>query len=167
MSPEKAINMLMEYKMSVGRCEYLKALIQKLRKDEIYLIAHAAELIAMSGGGGMDGMPHGTTVGNPTEKKGMQLAGQAESAELKSIREEIRAAEDELRHREFITTFVDAWLCGLKEKEKWLVESIYFEQMTYRQIVPKYEERYGEHCSKDNLRRLKKKALDKIADFAR
>ena len=62
---------------------------------------------------------------------------------------------------------MDAWLKGLNRKERWVIERIFFDGMTYREINGQYREIYGEPCSKDSLRRLKNTALEKIYQMAK
>lgn len=166
MLPQHVDEMLKEYRKCLGRYSYLDVLIEELRDMEQFIeMDDRAEIIAGKGKA-MDGMPHGSAVGNPTERAGIALASGYVSANLVDLREEIAKLEAERNQNYKVVLFVDAWLKGLNRKERWIVERIYFDGMTYREINGQYREIYGESCSKDSLRRLKSTALDKIYQMA-
>ena len=72
----------------------------------------------------------------------------------------------ELREKEMVVVFVEAWLSGLTEREKWLIEQLYFEQQTYAYIISSLRTKHGVSTSKDGVRRMKKAALEKIFEMA-
>jgi len=114
----------------------------------------------------MDGMPHGTTVGNPTERIALMLATGYTTEDVIELQGNIEKLEAEYCQKKIVVRFVEAWLKGLTEKERWMIERAMFDGMTYREINAKYREAYGDSCSKDLLRRLKKDALAKIYEMA-
>jgi len=166
MLPERAEQMLKEYKACVGRLGYLRKAIPEAEADiEAWRHSLAADL-ANSGGVNMDGMPHGTSVGNPTERMGLMLATGYEPADLKAAEKRLAEMTTELREKEMVVVFVEAWVSGLTSREKWLIERIYFEQQTYSEIITAYRAEYGTATNKDGIRRAKKQTLEKIYAMA-
>ncbi len=166
MKPEKAEDMLRRYKECVGRCGYLRKAIEETRTDiEMWKHNMAAELAGCSGGG-MDGMPHGSGVGKPTERMAMMLAAGYEPEDLKDAEKRLGEMINELREKEIVVVFVDAWISGLTEREKWLIQQLYFEQQTYAYVISALRTSHGISTSKDGVRRMKKAALEKIFAMA-
>ena len=166
MLPEKAEQMLKQYKECVGRCGYLRKAIQEAEADiELWKHSMAAEL-ANSGGQNMDGMPHGTSVGKPTERMAMMLVSGYTPAGLQEAEELLKEMQKELREKEVVVIFVEAWLSGLTERERWLIEQLYFEQQTYAYVISALRTVHGISTSKDGVRRMKKVALEKIFQMA-
>ena len=167
MLPQHVDDMLRDYRACLGRYSYLDVLIEELRDMEQFIeMDDRAETIGGQGKA-MDGMPHGSTVGKPTEHAGIALASGYVSANLAELRDEIARLEAERNQSYKVVLFVDAWLKGLNRKERWVIERIFFDGMTYREINGQYREIYGEPCSKDSLRRLKNTALEKIYQMAK
>ena len=166
MKPERAEEMLKEYKGCVGRCGYLKKAIAEAEEDIGAWERSLASDLVNSGGVNMDGMPHGTAVGKPTERMALTLAAGYIPEDLEEAKERLKEMIQELREKEMIVVFVEAWLSGLTEREKWLIEQVYFEQQTYAYIISALRSKHGINTSKDGVRRMKKTALDKIYEMA-
>ena len=166
MLPERAEQMLKDYMPFVGRCDSLRVMVRSLKRE---IDLRMAEMALDNGIGAqnLDGMPHGTTVGNPTERYALMFVSGYVPEDVKQLRQTIEQCEAEIREKEITVMFVDAWLKGLTAKERWMIESVYFNRMSYNEINPRYREEYGESCSKDSLRRIKKEALAKIFEMAK
>jgi hypothetical protein len=167
MLPQHVDEMLRDYRTCLGRYSFLDVLIEELQDvEKLTEIDNRAEIINGKSSA-MDGMPHGSTPGNPTERAGIALAAGYVSKELAELRSEISKLEAERSQNYKVVLFVDAWLKGLNRKERWIIERFFFDGMTYREINGLYRELYEEPCSKDSLRRLKNAAMSKIYDMAR
>jgi hypothetical protein len=167
MLPDRADEMLRNYKSYLGRCGHIKTLIDELKREAILMQIEARDDLLNSSGKQLDGMPRGTTVGNPTERVALMLVLGYVPDGVAEIQAEIAKLEAEYRQKNIVVLLVEAWLRGLTEKEKWMIERCIFDGMTYRQINAMYRQVYGECCSKDSLQRLKKTALTKIYEMAR
>ena len=167
MMPEKAEEMLKSYKGCLGRCGYIEAFIEELRASIKYAEAEARDDLINGSGNQPDGMPHGNTMGNPTERIAIMLATGIVTDDIAAMQNDIAKLEAEHRAKRIVVIFVESWLKGLAAKERWMIERCYFDEMTYREINAIYREEYGETCSKDLLRRLKKDALAKIYEMAK
>lgn len=166
MRPERAEQMLREYKNNVGRRGFLEKAIMEAETDLAYWRSRLAEDM-VGGAQNLDGMPHGTTVGNPTEKMALKLATGYEPEDLKDAERRLAEMRTELRALEMEIVFVEAWLAGLSQKDRWLLERIYFEGFTYNETARAYAELYGIQISRDAVRRMKREAVQKVAEMAR
>lgn len=167
MLPERAEMMLAQYRRCVGRCAFLKKTIAEAEADIVLWRNHLAEDLVASGGANLDGMPRGTTVGNPTERMALMLATGYEPEDLKDAEAQITLLRDELREKEMVLCFVEAWLEGLTAKEQWLIEQLYFEGCTYNETAHAYTDKFGVPISRDGIRRMKKATVQKVADMAK
>ena len=74
--------------------------------------------------------------------------------------------QEEYAERKKTVDYVGAWLEGLPERERWMVETQIMDGVVWREVVLQYQEKYGEYRSKDTLKRIRDKALDLIYDMA-
>lgn len=166
MTHETVDAMLKEYKFAVGRCGHLEAEIQQLER-QIAAAQHdrAADLAAVKPQQITD-MPHGTQVGNPTEKFGLMLASGWESEYIKDLQEQY--SELIAKHADFKikVAFVDSWLSGLNDRERWIVEQQVIEARFWKDVQMEYRRQFEEICSKDTLKRLRSRAMEKIYKMA-
>lgn len=167
MTPERADQMLHDYKTFLGRCNYLEKLIEGLEREMRIWQHNLAADVASIGAQNLDGMPHGTKVGNPTERYGLMLASGYTPEGLEELRKQIRAYKMERKEKLITVTFVEAWLGGLPMKQRWMIERQIFDGMTYAEINTLYRQTFEEPCSKDTLRRLRKDALANIYKMAK
>lgn len=168
MLPEHAEEMLRNYRPYTARCGHLETVISELKSEITVMQADARNDLLNGGGKQQDGMPHGTTVGNPTERIALMLVSGFVTDDITATRKQIDELEKELRTKRITVTLVEAWLPGLTAKERWMIEKSYFDGLTYREINQRYRETFfGEACSKDSLRRIKKDALSKIYSTAK
>lgn len=166
MLPGRAEQMLKDYKNHVGRAGFLRKAIAEAEADIIQWKSRLAEDLATNGGINLDGMPRGTTVGNPTERMALMLATGYMPEDLREAERQLEEMREELRKKEMILVFVDAWLNGLTSKERWLIEQIYFEGCTYNETARAYADKYGIQMNRDSIRRMKKTAVRKIEEMA-
>ena len=166
MLPEKADQMLRDYKVFLGRCKYLTALICELKAEAAAWRENLADELAGVGAQNLDGMPHGTTVGNPTERLGIMLAEGFTPDGLKTLEEQIVDYQRELNEKSVTVHFVEAWLDGLTEKERWIVQMQVIEGAYWREIVMEYHRRYGEEYSREGLKKIRDAAVRKIHQMA-
>ena len=167
MSPEKAEQMLREYKSCLGRCKYISTILLTLKDDIKAMEANARDDLINGGSSPQDGMPHGSTVESPTERIALMLASGVVTKDITEAKKQIASLESEYSAKRIIVMFVESWLSGLTTKERWMVERCYFDELTYREINAHYRDTFGDTCSKDLLRRLKKDALSKIYEMAK
>ena len=85
---------------------------------------------------------------------------------LKDMQKELAELQQEYDGRYFTVLFVSSWLKGLTERERWIVEHQIIDGEYWKNISRKYRETFTEDTSKSSLKRLKKRALEKIYAMA-
>lgn len=166
MSPSKVDSMLKEYRLFVGRCGHLAMEIARLEQQIQYERSQIAEDLASISHAPMTGMPHGSGVTNPTEKSGLMLASGYTPPHIVEMEQELSKLRQEYNEKYPTVLFVGAWLKGLTDKERWIVEQQVIDAIFWKEVVSRFRTAFGEDCSKDSLKRLKQRALDKIYRMA-
>ena len=102
----------------------------------------------------LDGMPHGTTVGQPTELAALQRIALRESyrARLEELEQQIREAD---RLRESIEEAV----MYLMPEEAFVINRHYRDGMTYEQVAEEQD------CDVSTVKRRERRAVALIAEF--
>lgn len=166
MTFERIEEMLKTYRFEVGRCghlgndiDLLEAQINKAREE-------LAEELAGPGAQVITDMPRGTTVGNPTEKLGIMLASGYKTDEIREMEAKLSEMLAEYTERRKTVRYVESWLNGLPERERWMIEMQVIDGVIWREIIAKYPERFGEYRSKDTLKRIRDRAIEMIIDMA-
>ena len=166
MAPEMVDELLKSYRHEVGRCKHLEAEMSMLIKDIERERSAAAGYLVGPGAQQITDMPRGTTVGNPTEKYGMMLADGWSTDEVAEMEGKLAALRAEYDERHKTVVYVESWLGGLPERERWIVERQVVDSVIWRELVTQYTQRFGEYRSKDTLKRLRDRALEMIYDMA-
>lgn len=167
MTRERVDEMLKSYRFEVGRCGHLMTQIGLLKRDIEKARATLVSDLVGPGAQVITDLPRGTTVGNPTEKYGAMLADGWQTDELKALEAELAAAQAEYDERHQTVMYVDSWLAGLPERERWMVEMHVIDTVIWREILGAYQQRFGEFRSKDTLKRVRDRGLDMIYDMAK
>lgn len=121
---------------------------------------------AVLGAQPMSGMPRGGKLSDPTARIGIAVADGCMTDDMKILQKEIEDLEYELRKRKIVVHFVAAWLDGLNEKERWIIEKQVIDGSYWREVIFSYKAKFGDEYSKDGLKRIKKNALNKIYRIA-
>ena len=166
MLPERVDVMLHNYREYSGRCKYLENLIPMLEEEVVKIKSKMASDLVSIGGMNLDGMPHGTGVGKPTERAGVLLADGYQSDQMIETQERIKNAKEEYKEKLPTVVFVEAWMKGLTERERWIVENQVIDSVTWREIIAQYHIKFGEPRTKRSLQMLRDKAMDKIYELA-
>ena len=166
MTVERIEEMLKTYRAEVGRCGHLQMEIELLRKEIEADKAGMAGDLAGPGAQVISDMPRGTSVGNPTEKLGIMLASGYISDEIREKEARLSELQAEYNERHKTVVYVESWLAGLPERERWMIETQVIDGVIWREILTQYPEKFGEYRSKDTLKRIRDKALDMIYDMS-
>lgn len=166
MTHEKVDELLKAYRFEVGRCGHLETEIAQLQKAIASSLENLAEDASALRPQQISDMPHGTTVGSPTERIAIMLASGWIPDYLKDMQKELAELQKEYDSRCFTVLFVSSWLKGLTERERWIVEHQIIDGEYWKDVVRKYRDTFCEETSKDSLKRLKQRALDKIYQMA-
>ena len=166
MTVERIEEMLKTYRAEVGRCGHLQMEIELLRKEIEADKAGLAGDLAGPGAQVITDMPRGTAVGNPTEKLGIMLASGYISDDIREKEARLNDLQAEYNERHKTVVYVESWLAGLPERERWMIETQVIDGVIWREILTQYPEKFGEYRSKDTLKRIRDKALDMIYDMS-
>lgn len=162
MTPEKVNTLLREYRANKGRCEHLKAEIGQLEAQIPVLLDDIDIAISR-----IDGIPHGHAVIDPTGQIASKRADGIEPVEVEDIRQSIARLHRELDEKRFALHYVDAWLIGLSEKERWIVETHIIAGLYWREVVYRYKAEFGEEYAKETLRKIQQRAMNRIYSIAK
>ena len=97
----------------------------------------------------------------------MRLLEGLHDQELQEIDVKIAALEDEYNTRHLTVMYVQSWLAGLTERERWVVEAQVIDGVFWKDVCSRYRQHFEEDCSKDTLKRYRDRALDKIYAMAK
>ena len=165
MTPEKVLQMLKEYRECLGRAEYLAhALVEKRNERSAIMRTMVADEISISPV--LSGMPHSSNIEDPTSKLAIKLADGYVPKEVRELDAEIRKLSREVTCKCNAIACVNAWLTGLNDKERWIIEKHVIDGAYWREIAYSYGERFGDMYTRDGLKKIKKAALSKIYRMA-
>lgn len=167
MTRERVNEMLKTYRFEVGRCGHIQAEIAELERRYKQTEYDLTTAMVSPGAQVLSDMPRGTSVGNPTERYAMRLVEGLNDQELKDIEIKIAALKAEHEQRSTTVMYVQSWLSGLAERERWVVEAQVIDGVFWRDVASRYRQHFEEDCSKDTLKRYRDRALEKIYEMAK
>lgn len=166
MTRENVDRMLHNYREYLGRCKFLEAQISEIESmiDELKRTQKTDASIHISA---QDGMPHGSSVGHPTERIAMMFAENRIPRDIQELQDDLKPLVAEYREKSTTVVFVGAWLLGLKDGERWIIEKQVIDGETWSDIIQMYLEKFKVMKNKRTLQRFKDKVLLKIYEMAR
>lgn len=165
MTPEEVNAMLASYKECASRCKLLEEKRKFLESDiEFYSNLKAEDVIQTTSP--MTGIPHGSTVSDPTSRVAIMIADGDGAGKIPALRREIMEIDAELRIKQPTVVYVDALLMVLNERERFVVEQKPIGGLTWRQIEGLFQIAFGEAYSQQGLKKLCKVALQKLYKIA-
>ena len=166
MTPERIDEILARYRSDTGRCGCLEMQIRELETAIQRARANLVEDLASVRSQEITDMPKGTATGNPTEKVRILLASGWVTGEIHEMEAQLALLREEYGQRSFGVLYIDNCLKGLSPKERWIVENQVIDGEYWKEVVAKFKADFHEDTSKDSLKRLKQRALDKIYRMA-
>lgn len=164
MNSDQVDKMLKAYKECQARAKHLENMVAIAERQLPYLEQNAMYLEAL-GAQQYDGMPHGNGVNSPVENLIIKFDDGYTPKYIKDLKQDYRQAHRELFEVRMVISFVDSWLVALTERERYVVQRHVIDAATWKEVLDEYEAKYGIY-SKEGLRKLKKKALNKIYEAA-
>lgn len=168
MTQKQVIAMLREHRGRVGRCGHIDAEILRLQRAIRAARAQYEFDLAAPPMSRLDGMPRSGFSGSPTERAAMAMADERRFEESEA-REIIRRLEVEIARlqaeREELALwiqYVDSWLAGLPDQERWVIERHLVDGEIWHEISLQYRDRFCDDISRDRLKRMQQRALDRI-----
>ena len=166
MTQDQLEEMLKSYRTVKARCAYLRArlddLEDELKKQEKIVIS---DCVSMSQA--ITGMPHGTTVGDPTGRLAMDIASGKTSEFVKQIREEIEKIQKELTIQLVRLNRMEIIMGAMTDREREIVEMKIVADMSWADILSEMNAKYNNSYSKRSLQRLYSRAMEKAEEVAR
>lgn len=166
MNKDRVDAMLKAYRFEVGRCGHLQAEMAFKRRRLESAKSDMIETLAAPKPQQISDMPRGNAIGNPTEKFGMLLAQGYQTPEYAALQAELDVMQAEYDRRRDVVSHVSSWLDGLDERGRWVVEAQVIDAVTWREIITRYRQRFGDDASKDTLKRIRDRAMDRIYRMA-
>lgn len=172
MTREQVDALLLGYHEMVGRCGHIGAEIASLEQKITGIREEFERDAAAPAISRIDGMPRGTTLSDPTQCIALKLADgeayrQSDAYRREcALRDEIAALERERAEKRLRIQYVDSWLSGLADRERWVIERHLIDGDIWHDIITPFNRRYDDDVTKDRLKRIQQKALEKIYGMA-
>ena len=172
MTQEQVNAMLREYRGLIGRCGHIDAEILRLERAIQAVKAQFERDLAAPPVSRLDGLPRGTALSDPTQRAALALAeGRAfedseAGAEARRLGARIEALCAERGERRLRAQFVESWLSGLPDRERWVIERHIIDGEIWHDIIAQFNRRYDDDISLDRIKRIQKRALSRIYDMA-
>lgn len=165
MQPEQVLSMLRSYRGCAARITHIRCEIQ-MEKARLKWLEETAVEDMQHVTASLTGMPRSGRIGDQSANIAVKLADGYETDEVKQTRRRILDLEANARILELTSAFVEAWLSGLTQKERFVIERRTIDGMTWECVAEDYEKEFGVHYSKDTVRRINRAALEKIYRIA-
>lgn len=88
--------------------------------------------------------------------------GSAEALEIKRMEARLQLLQSELEQRRLKVEFVEAWLKGLTEQERYVVERHIIDHEFWRDVVRRLNDIRPDAVNREKLKRIQTQALSKI-----
>lgn len=158
--------LLKNYHENMARCEYLTARVNELdvmrARAVRNVVAENVNTVQV-----LSDMPRGGKTSDPTARLGAILADGIIPDSVADIEAAILEAQAEIRERKRAVSYVNAWLNGLNERERYVIERKILQDEFWRCVVDGFNERFGEIYTKPSVRRIVKHGLEKIYRIAK
>ena len=164
---EQVDKMLTDYKSEYGRYRHLGVEVEVLqsRYDRLHreLISNEAAPQAQV----ITDMPRGgNRVGSKVEDIAVKIADGWLPPEMKAVKVELDTALAAYNKSKLVVEYVEAWLSGLTERERWIIQHQYINGEYWADVIDDYDRKFDKGLSKDTLKRLRDRALERIYQAA-
>lgn len=156
--------MLSSYKACLARRGHLKNEVTIAERQLRFLDENAMYLETLRAQQ-YDSTPHGTDVHSPVESLIIKFDDGYTPKYIKDLHQDFAQVSQELFEIERVVSFVDSWLLVLTERERFVVQRHIIDGCFWKDVLDEYEAKWG-IFSKEGLRKLKKKALNRIYEAA-
>lgn len=165
MKPEEVDERLKAYRACVARCAHIQTEIRaKNRQIERLKETTVDDLVSTTSY--LSDMPKGNRISDPTAAVALKVASGYESDEIKALRLEVKALEEEREESELTVLYVRGWLEVLTERERFIVEKHTCGGQFWRDTILEFKQKYGEEYTAMGLKRAQARALQKIYKIA-
>ena len=173
MDREQINDMLRAYRGRVGRCAHIETEIRRLERRIAEERERYAQELAAPPVSRLDGMPRGgAPFDSRTERVALALAdgsafdAEAFQAAVRRLEAEIDRLRAERAEQQLGVAYVESWLSGLPERERWVIERHVIDGEIWHDIITEFNARFDDAVSRDRLKRIQQRALEKIYAMA-
>lgn len=164
MTPQQVDKMLSDYNRCRSRATHIRNQLAIMERQLQQERDHAMEGEAIHAQA-YDPTPHGNMPGNPVESLVLRYMSGYEPRYIKDLQQDVDKVRDELYEAEMVIRFVDGWLICLTERERFVILHHVISSETWTEVLDLYEKQFGQF-GKEGLRKIKKRALNKIYEAA-
>ena len=166
MSHQNIAELLKRYRPLRARYSYLQSQLEMLGR---FLAICKGEMIEdqVSMSQAITGMPHGSSIGDPTGRLAMDIASGKVTEFVKQIQEEIEKVQSELRKVTQDIQTVDLILETMNERERNVLEMKMIDELSWTEIVEQMQRKYSKCYSKRSIQRLLDRAVDKAYEIVK
>lgn len=166
MSPERLAEIMRKYRTNKHRCAYLSTQIGMLER---FLQQCQADMIGdmISMSQAITGMPHGTTVGDPTGRLAMDIESGKVSQFVREIETDITTQKMEMQKLYPDIKTVEIVLDSMNDRERRLIEMKMIDDFSWPEILGEMNRVYNNSYSKRSLQRLLDRAVEKANEIVK
>lgn len=171
---EQVDNLMKTYRENQGRCAHLitqeKQLQRKIAEAELearadILYGSHFPLVEKPSTGELVWTPHGNMTGDPTGNAAIKLTEIATES-MNELKKKLVTIRSELVKTKELIEYVDDWLMGMNERERWVVSRQVIDGAYWRDILDEARQRIGVDVSQATLKRLRDSGMSKAYRMA-
>ena len=154
--------MLMDYRRCAARRDFLQVEITRAEEEMKRAEARLVEDSVLPGHG-MD-VPLGTGTGDPTARMAVRFLSGYRPAYMQEMAGDIRRLRDEMGECDWVCRAVNAWRGALSDRERLVIDKHVIGGESYNEVLEAFAKEYPGTAvtSRDGLRRLKNRAMEKV-----
>ena len=154
--------MLMDYRRCAARRDFLQVEITRAEEEMKRAEKRLVEDSVLPGRG-MD-MPLGTGTGDPTARMAVRFLSGYRPAYMQEMAGDIRRLRDEMGECDWVCRAVNAWRGALSDRERLVIDRHVIGGESYNEVLAAFAQAYPGTAltSRDGLRRLKNRAMEKV-----
>ena len=158
--------LLHDYRVTKARYAYLRARLDMLAE---VLSKCEAEMVSdcMSMSQAITGMPHGSSVGDPTCRLAIDIASGKKSEFVKQIQAEIDDTQREAARLMEDLRVADIVISSMTDREREVVELKIMDDRDWDDVLLEMNKRHNNSYSKRSLQRLYSRAMDKAEEVTK
>ena len=154
--------MLMDYRRCAARRDFLQVEITRAEEEMKRAEKRLVEDSVLPGRG-MD-IPLGTGTGDPTARMAVRFLSGYRPAYMQEMAGDIRRLRDEMGECDWVCRAVNAWRGALSDRERLVIDRHVIGGESYNEVLAAFAQAYPGTAltSRDGLRRLKNRAMEKV-----
>lgn len=166
MTETEVRGLLNAYREMCGRLGHLETETRRLKRAYATMKRDLTETLAGPRAQVLSDMPKGGSLpSSQVERAAIKLATE-NAEELRAINAEIEAVRREIERVRDRISYVDAWLDGLTERERLVIQRRAINGETWEEVGRAYADRFGLELNDDSLMRIRRSAMRHIFRMA-